>query len=1280
MIRILHTADWHIGDFPGPTEAGKNLRALDTLRCIETVVDTSQKMNPDISMISGDIFHQAKVWGSRALDEVGTAIDSIEKLARNTKDKVIVMRGTPNHDGEEQFDMLAQYFRDTPKVEIVTEPMVIQCEGLDVACIPGFDRGAFRAQFPGLGKEEEDEVITEELSNICIGLKAEARQDVPVALMAHYTVPGCNAEAGQSTFLQHFEPILPTDALAAADYDLICLGHIHRPQQLQNVKKCFYSGAVNAMNFNDEGQARGFWIHDMMSAERIESQLILTPYREFLTIHLDDPHVSQINSGAVEFVALTKWKGKIKDKIVRVLYECSLDNNKALNKAVLEKQLLDDGAFHVWEITPAKLSVLADRQNMESQTDPEENLRKYLAEKGYDDEKISQLISKAREIIATATANNTSALLTGVFEPVSIDVKNYRNYVEEHFDFSDISFCTINGQNGSGKSSLFMDAIMDCLYEEPREGDLTGWIRNDDKARSGSIAFVFKIGDQTFRVTRTRARSGKGTLNLSELEKGEWQDRSCEKYRDTQTRIEQLLGMDSMTFKSCALIMQDQYGLFLQAPKEDRMVILGNLLGLNIYILMEKAARDTAKVFGAKMRDTKNAITLHEATISSYGDPHTDLIVNEKKMAELRKSVSEAKDQEQMELKKLAVMQDAQQKEEALTKEANDLAKEAIDIDLRMKETNKIVETCSVKLSEESEIKERMKEYNETKSILERTAGPAAQYSVKQTEADRLAQAHRNLSTALELAKKDLEKDNHTRNALIADSCDDGEIFLKAELYSAKAKEYDTLKHKETEYLVALNQVSAKEREIGRLQGVFDAEAAILKAKEGVLKQKTELLKSSGCIDPDHANCEFLKDAIAAKSELEGIPDSYTELEGDFFKAKEKLEAEKAELLKKADAVGFDKDQLDALIQELVPLRDYVDKAKEANDRKQRLALLEAALEPKKVNIADMEQRLVTAVSEANSAQSEAQSLKLLADEHRDAMIKLRALEIWAQMDADLPVIRERYNNAIARLASDKELLDKTMERMQEKQAAAIAEREKTADLVNTKYRIQDIRSTISQMEENMSALQKMIGAAQQKISDIAKIREQIAGLQKDVQAFSAETADYDILKAAFSQDGIPHQIIRSVIPQLTDTANTILGQMTGGKMGVEFKTERTMKSNSNKEVVTLDILIEEYGKGTLPYLSKSGGEKVKASLSVILSLAEMKSTAAGIQLGMLFIDEPPFLDSDGIQAYCDALETIQNRYPTMKIMAITHDPTMKARFPQSLDVIKTEAGSKVIY
>ena len=54
----------------------------------------------------------------------------------------------------------------------------------------------------------------------------------------------------------------------------------------------------------------------------------------------------------------------------------------------------------------------------------------------------------------------------------------------------------------------------------------------------------------------------------------------------------------------------------------------------------------------------------------------------------------------------------------------------------------------------------------------------------------------------------------------------------------------------------------------------------------------------------------------------------------------------------------------------------------------------------------------------------------------------------------------------------------------------------------------------------------------------------------------------------------------------------------------------------------------------------------------------------------MLFIDEPPFLDDEGAQAYVDALETIRDRYSDVKIMAITHDDAMKARFGQAVTVI----------
>ena len=215
--------------------------------------------------------------------------------------------------------------------------------------------------------------------------------------------------------------------------------------------------------------------------------------------------------------------------------------------------------------------------------------------------------------------------------------------------------------------------------------------------------------------------------------------------------------------------------------------------------------------------------------------------------------------------------------------------------------------------------------------------------------------------------------------------------------------------------------------------------------------------------------------------------------------------------------------------------------------------------------------------------------------------------------------------------------------------------------------------------KETLGELQIQKGVLLERLENIDTMRGEISTLNNGIAVAAGRADCYEALKQAFSQDGVPHQIIRNIIPHITDTANNILGSMTGGTMGVEFVMERTVKGKDGDRA-TLDVLINEYGKTTLPYASKSGGEKVKASLAIILALSEIKATSAGIQLGMLFIDEPPFLDDDGTQAYVDALETIRQRYPDVKIMAITHDDAMKARFNQSVTVIKVEDGSKVIY
>lgn len=1276
-IKVLHTGDWHIGSYKGPEKDGVNLRSLDTLKCLEEMLRVAEIETPELALVSGDIFDRAEIWQGRSHKEVLQARNIIMRLARFCG-KVIVMRGTPNHDSAEAFEELQAHFELVQNVEIVITPKVIQTEEFDIAVLPGFDRGTFRAKFPGLGKEKEHEALTRELANVVLGLKAQCTPGKKSILMSHYTIPGCNSESGQVMMLTQFEPVLLPESLIAADFDLVAMGHIHRPQKLPNLENCYYCGAINSITFNDEGQERGFWIHEH-TEDGWKAVFYQTPYRELVTFHFTDTDITAINLGQLDEVAFNWWRynGGVQGKIVRILYTCSCENGKALNTALIEKALYDDGAFYVTGILPEKVEEAVDRNDLSGTTDPEENLRQYLADKQYEDGQIQELVLKARPVIAQAEAGMSMAAGTGIFEPVEIEVRNYRNYEEEHFNFEDISFCTINGQNGAGKSSLFMDAIIDCLYEEPREGELTGWIRNDEKARSGAIIFTFRIGEKTFRVTRTRARSGKGTLNLSELVNGEWCDRSREKYKDTQTEIINILGMDSLTFKSCALIMQDQYGLFLQASKEDRMVILGNLLGLGVYEAMNRIAADMAKEFGAKTRELKKEIEIHAATIRSHGDPETEL---EWKKSELQvksasaREVTEERDRKNVELLSL---QEAHERCNKLSEAISLLtAKKAVT------ETNRgtqegIINSCQTVLATEQTVMEKAGRYRLLEARKTELAAAAALFGAKQDEAARATLNVSALTAELSAAKAKLLTEQARLN-ICEDTTDDDEVLRKAEEYQTQHSVLDRIKELALKYQEAERKVQEAEAAQERTRRAIEELDNMISSTRSFLGKDIAILSDNcGCIDIENANCKFLEKAKASRDDLQREEEKYRAkreaLEADLEEKKAAVEQAVVE----RDAIGYDPGKKADAERRCAELLPYVAKAEQVKKKASEIALIKASIENKQSNIADIEKRLAETTTEAERTKEEMEQYRSTFEENLEVAAEMESLSLWLEQEKQLPVIRERLANATQRISElDLQITEQEKE-LAEKQAELSQELLKTTGLEEKRAEISGLNAQLESIERDISVLHMYIGAFTQEIGQIAKLKEEISALQERERDAAKETADYDILKAAFSQDGIPHQIVRTIIPRLTATSNTILGQMTGGKMGVECRLERVQKNG--KEKAAIDIFIEEYGKPALPYLSKSGGEKVKASLSVILALAEIKSSSAGIQLGMLFIDEPPFLDADGIQAYCDALETIQRRYAGIKIMAITHDPTMKARFSQNLDVVKTEHGSKVI-
>ena len=339
MIKILHTGDIHLGDLAGPVKDGRNLRRLDTLACMEAIYHKAFLEEPNVTIIAGDLFNRSRVWADTALEDVNDALDQFIRPLCKCSDAVVLLFGTMNHDNPRAFEVIRKASADLKNLHIYTEPRVESIgtkEGpVQIMAVPGFDKARLRLFCPGADKETENRNATALINDIILGLSTEIDHSRPSVMVAHYTVSGSEADNG-STFLAGQDVVILPSTIDAAGVDLACLGHIHKPQKLVSNTIAYYCGSPNQLTFNDEGTEHGFYIHhlDPDIRGRVITDFEHTPERRHRTIRLDQEAVAAfiVAPGNVRFGEMER------DTIVRVRYTCTNEQEKALNRADIDRK------------------------------------------------------------------------------------------------------------------------------------------------------------------------------------------------------------------------------------------------------------------------------------------------------------------------------------------------------------------------------------------------------------------------------------------------------------------------------------------------------------------------------------------------------------------------------------------------------------------------------------------------------------------------------------------------------------------------------------------------------------------------------------------------------------------------------------------------------------------------------------------------------------------------------------------------------------------------------
>lgn len=1262
MIKVLHTGDIHLGDMAGPTRDGENLRRLDTLACMDNIVDTARREGPHISIVAGDLFNRSRVWADTALDDVNDALERFILPLSEHSDALVLLFGTMNHDNPRAFEVIRKATADIPQIHIYTTPKVEEITTsagpVQIMAVPGFDKGRLRLFCPGADKETENRNATALVNDIILGLSTEIDKSKPSVMVAHYTVSGSEADNG-STFLAGQDVVILPGTIDAAGVDLACFGHIHKPQKLLSNTPAYYCGSPNQLTFNDEGTEHGFWLHTFFDTKEagIGSQFIRTPERQHYTIRLKEKDVASfISTGEYQPPA------GVGDTIIRLRYSCTSEQEKAFNRAELQRQLMTAGAFYVAEITPEDIEDLAARDQMTEHDGPAECLARWMSANEITGERYNRLLELAAPIIKRADDGRDDSKHTGAFIPRTVEVKNYRSYTAATFDFEPVHMAMVNGQNGVGKSSLFMDAIADCLFEQTRKEDIGGWVR--DGTKSGSITFSFGMGGQEYRVIRTRTKAGRGTLALHRLsgETGAWEDESDTTLKLTQTKIIRLLGMDCNTFCSIALIRQDAYGLFLDADSDRRMEVLSALLGLDVFNRMNEDAR-------AKSKEQRQKIAAAKERVKMLGEQigeRDSLLEEDGELARQTEELEGAIREAEVNLK-AAESANALKKE--LERQAAEKSRQAVDLG----------HECQKKIDVLHELERQVADARTRANGLEAAEEAARRLEASTALAESLApveERNKELLNERGLARKALADTYAAIQRLEAAKHQHEGIRGRRGEIEAALVELKTINERmeATREMMRQSEATGKARQ--EAKAAIDQHVANSRVRIGELSARLEAAKAeagklddSGCPNPAGATCKFLISAVAAQAAIPELSVTLEEMRAEDRAEYQRLMDTYQKAKEADDALGDPMELVMSIDAERRRLQAVADLAPSLAAADAKVEEIVAALEDNRRTAEELEVRVdnidselqglivdLTTLEKLNTAISGAKPLAATLGDCKVAASTVEAL-----------------TPQIERLTAEIEDIQKKWEQA-EAEARELRGRVLSVEGGGGALRLQ---SLIHVHRKTVTDYATQRGTIKAKLDAISDAEAQMAELRKSIEETATVLDDYTVLGQAFSIDGIPYMIIRGVVPEIMRQSNDILAAMTGGRMAVDIRTEREQKST--KQIVnSLEVWINTITGGNRPYQSHSGGEKVKIALAVTLGLADVKARRAGVQLGMLFIDEPPFLDADGTEAYADALVSMASRNPNMRILAISHDPTMKARFSQNIVVTAGEDGSTV--
>ena len=300
-MRILHTADWHIGQ-----RLHERSRLEEHEQFLNWLLDTIKEYKVELLLVSGDIFDTFLP----SADTTKLYYRFLYRLFDETDTYTVITAG--NHDSARHLEAPRE-FLEMGRIYVVGQtteaakcvlPFPPNNPRVMVAAVPYLEE----ANLPHVSYEtevERNDRYRERLRSFYIDCVSAMPGELPKILMGHLFVQG-----GKITNSERNIQIGGATAIHASDFPdnvaYIALGHLHRPQTIKGTNfPIRYSGSPIPMRFNETGYNKKVYLLELSdNGSLVRDEGIKIPtFKELCTVKGDEASVLLV-------AEMGDWTGK----------------------------------------------------------------------------------------------------------------------------------------------------------------------------------------------------------------------------------------------------------------------------------------------------------------------------------------------------------------------------------------------------------------------------------------------------------------------------------------------------------------------------------------------------------------------------------------------------------------------------------------------------------------------------------------------------------------------------------------------------------------------------------------------------------------------------------------------------------------------------------------------------------------------------------------------------------------------------------------------------------